>query len=157
MDYPDPDTIRILITTDNHVGYNENDPITGDDSWKTFHEVMMLAKNNNVDMVVQSGDLFHVNKPSKKSLYQVLKTLRLCCMGDKPCELELLSDPSQVFHYDEFTNVNYEDPNFNISIPVFGISGNHDDASGDSLLCPMDILHATGLINHFGKSSNLIK
>ena len=32
MDYPDPDTIRILITTDNHVGYNENDPITGDDS-----------------------------------------------------------------------------------------------------------------------------
>lgn len=151
MDYPDPDTIRILITTDNHVGYNENDPITGDDSWKTFHEVMMLAKNNNVDMVVQSGDLFHVNKPSKKSLYQVLKTLRLCCMGDKPCELELLSDPSQVFHYDEFTNVNYEDPNFNISIPVFGISGNHDDASGDSLLCPMDILHATGLINHFGK------
>lgn len=151
MDYPDPDTIRILITTDNHVGYNENDPITGDDSWKTFHEVMMLAKNNNVDMVVQSGDLFHVNKPSKKSLYQVLKTLRLCCMGDKPCELELLSDPSQVFHYDEFTNVNYEDPNFNISIPVFGISGNHDDASGDSLLSPMDILHATGLINHFGK------
>ncbi|CAI4048726.1 hypothetical protein SKDZ_13G3500 [Saccharomyces kudriavzevii ZP591] len=151
MEYPDPDTIRILVTTDNHVGYNENDPITGDDSWKTFHEVMMLAKNNNVDMVLQSGDLFHVNKPSKKSLYQVLKTLRLSCMGDKPCELELLSDPSQVFHYDEFTNVNYEDPNFNISIPVFGISGNHDDASGDSLLCPMDILHATGLINHFGK------
>ncbi|KOG97554.1 MRX complex nuclease subunit [Saccharomyces eubayanus] len=151
MEYPDPDTIRILVTTDNHVGYNENDPITGDDSWKTFHEVMMLAKNNNVDMVLQSGDLFHVNKPSKKSLYQVLKSLRLSCMGDKPCELELLSDPSQVFHYDEFTNVNYEDPNFNISIPVFGISGNHDDASGDSLLCPMDILHATGLINHFGK------
>ncbi|CAI4035695.1 hypothetical protein SMKI_13G3460 [Saccharomyces mikatae IFO 1815] len=151
MEYPDPDTIRILVTTDNHVGYNENDPITGDDSWKTFHEVMMLAKNNNVDMVLQSGDLFHVNKPSKKSLYQVLKTLRLSCMGDKPCELELLSDPSQVFHYDEFSNVNYEDPNFNISIPVFGISGNHDDASGDSLLCPMDILHATGLINHFGK------
>ena len=63
MEYPDPDTIRILVTTDNHVGYNENDPITGDDSWKTFHEVMMLAKNNNVDMVLQSGDLFHVNKP----------------------------------------------------------------------------------------------
>lgn len=151
MELPDEDTIRILITTDNHVGYNENDPITGDDSWRTFHEIMMLAKENNADMVLQSGDLFHVNKPSKKSLYQVLKTLRLACMGDKPCELELLSDPSKVFNYDEFTDVNYEDPNFNISIPMFAISGNHDDATGDSLLCPMDVLHATGLVNHFGK------
>lgn len=151
MDYPDENTIRILITTDNHVGYNENDPITGDDSWKTFHEIMMIAKSHNVDMVLQAGDLFHINKPSKKSMYQVMKSLRLACMGEKPCELELLSDPSKVFHYNEFTNVNYEDPNFNISIPVFGIAGNHDDASGDSLLCPMDLLQVTGLVNHFGK------
>lgn len=151
MDYPDEDTIRILITTDNHVGYNENDPVTGDDSWKTFHEIMMIAKDNNVDMVLQGGDLFHVNKPSKKSMYQVMKSLRLACMGDKPCELELLSDPSKIFHYNEFTNVNYEDPNYNVSIPVFAIAGNHDDATGESLLCPMDILQVSGLVNHFGK------
>lgn len=151
MDYPNEDTIRILITTDNHVGYNENDPITGDDSWKTFHEIMMLAKSNNVDMVLQAGDLFHVNKPSKKSMYQVMKSLRLACMGDKPCELELLSDPSKVFYYNEFTNVNYEDPNFNVSIPVFAIAGNHDDATGEGLLCPMDLLQVCGLVNHFGK------
>lgn len=151
MEYPDEDTIRILITTDNHVGYNENDPVAGDDSWRTFHEIMMIAKSNNVDMVLQGGDLFHVNKPSKKSMYQVMKSLRLACMGEKPCELELLSDPSKVFYYNEFTNVNYEDPNFNISIPVFAIAGNHDDATGESLLCPMDLLQVCGLVNHFGK------
>lgn len=151
MDLPDEDTIRILITTDNHVGYNENDPIIGDDSWKTFHEVMMIAKDYQVDMILQSGDLFHINKPSKKSLYQVMRSIRLACMGDKPCELELLSDPSKALAYSDFTNVNYEDPNFNISIPIFAISGNHDDATGDSLLCPMDILHVSGLVNHFGK------
>lgn len=151
MNYPDEDTIRILITTDNHVGYNENDPITGDDSWRTFHEIMMIAKNNKVDMILQGGDLFHVNNPSKKSLYQVMKSLRLACMGDKPCELELLSDPSKVFYYNEFTNVNYEDPNFNVSIPMFAIAGNHDDATGESFLCPMDILQVSGLVNHFGK------
>lgn len=151
MEYPDADTIRILITTDNHVGYNEADPITGDDSWKSFHEIMMLAKSYNVDMILQGGDLFHVNKPSKKSFYQVMKSLRMGCMGDKPCELELLSDPSQVFHYNDFTDVNYEDPNFNVSIPVFATAGNHDDASGESLLCPMDLLQVSGLINHFGK------
>lgn len=151
MDLPDEDTIRILITTDNHVGYNENDPITCDDSWKTFHEIMMIAKDYQVDMILQSGDLFHINKPSKKSLYQVMRSIRLACMGDKPCELELLSDSSKVLGYSDFTNVNYEDPNFNISIPMFAISGNHDDATGDSLLCPMDILHVSGLVNHFGK------
>lgn len=73
-------------------------------------------------------------------------------MGDKPCELELLSDPSQVFQYNEFTNVNYEDPNLNVSIPMFAISGNHDDSSGDQLLTPMDLLHVSGLLNHFGKT-----
>ena len=151
MDIPGENTIRILLTTDNHVGYNESDPITGDDSWKTFHEIMMLAKKHSVDMILQSGDLFHTNKPSKKSLYQVLKSLRIACMGDRPCELELLSDPAQAFHYTDFSNVNYEDPNFNISIPMFGISGNHDDATGDALLCPMDILHVSGLMNHYGK------
>lgn len=117
----------------------------------SFDEIMNIGKSHNVDMVLQGGDLFHVNKPSKKSMYQVMKTLRSYCMGDKPCELELLSDPAQVLQYNDFTNVNYEDPNLNISIPVFSISGNHDDASGDGLLCPMDILQVSGLVNHFGK------
>ncbi|SCU87656.1 LAFA_0E08042g1_1 [Lachancea sp. 'fantastica'] len=151
LEYPGPNTIRILVTSDNHVGYNENDPIVGDDAWKTFAEIMSLAREKNVDMVLQGGDLFHANKPSKKALYHVMKCLRLNCMGDKPCELELLSDPSMVFKYDEFTDVNYEDPNMNVSIPVFGISGNHDDASGNELLSPMDILQISGLVNHFGK------
>lgn len=151
QNYPDSDTIRILITTDNHVGYNEFEPITGDDSWKTFHEIMMLAKAKNVDMILQSGDLFHVNKPSKKSMYQVMRSLRLACMGDKPCELELLSDAAKVFNYNEFNGVNYEDSNFNIAIPMFSIAGNHDDASGHGFLTPMDVLQVSGLLNHFGR------
>ncbi|KAG7192609.1 meiotic recombination [Scheffersomyces spartinae] len=149
----DPNTIRILLTTDNHVGYKENDPIIGDDSWKTFHEITTIAKDHNVDMIVQGGDLFHVNKPSKKSLYHVIKSLRMNCMGDRPCELELLSDPSAVFD-NGFDTVNYEDPNLNISIPVFAISGNHDDSSGEGLLLPLDVLSASGLVNHFGKVVN---
>jgi len=91
------DTIRILVATDNHVGYNERDPIRGDDSWKSFHEVMCLAKEKDVDMVLLAGDLFHDNKPSRKSMYQVMRSLRLNCYGDKPCELEMLSDATESF------------------------------------------------------------
>lgn len=146
---PGPDTIRVLLTTDNHVGYLENDPVRGDDSWRTFQEITYLAKTHDVDLIVQGGDLFHVTKPSKKSLLHVIQALRLNCLGDRPCELELLSDPSLALHSGE--TVNYEDPNINVSVPVFAISGNHDDATGEGMLLPLDILAATGLVNYFGQ------
>jgi double-strand break repair protein MRE11 len=91
------DTINILIATDNHVGYQERDQVRGDDSWKTFHEVMEIAKARDVDMVLLAGDLFHDNKPSRKSMFYVMKSLRQNCLGEKPCELEMLSDASEHF------------------------------------------------------------
>lgn len=149
----DDDTILILITTDNHVGYNENDPIRGEDSWKTFEEIIGIAKDKDVDMILQGGDLFHINKPSKTSMYQVLKIIKENCFGNKPCELELLSDPSKTMGNDVST-LNYEDPNLNISLPIFAVSGNHDDASGKGFLLPLDLLSVSGMINHFGIVSN---
>lgn len=145
-----PNTISILLTTDNHVGYAENDPVRGDDAWITFDEVMKLGKERDVDMVVQGGDLFHINKPTKKSLFHVMKSLRENCMGERPCELQMLSDPN-VGLSNGLGGVNYEDPNLNILMPVFAISGNHDDSTGDGFLSPLDILAMSGLVNHFGK------
>lgn len=108
---------------------------------------MCLAKERDVDMVLLAGDLFHENKPSRKSMYQVMRSLRINCYGEKPCELEMLSDASENFqgslpvrNFDRimrayeyrsaFNHVNYEDPDINIAIPVFSIHGNHDDPSG---------------------------
>lgn len=101
-------TIRILIATDNHVGYAERDPIRGNDSHTTFNEIMELAKerdvnhfhfydNKKVDMILLAGDLFHDNKPSRKAMYQVMRSVRLNCLGEKPCELQILGDQSIVF------------------------------------------------------------
>ena len=39
-----------------------------------------------------------------------------------------------------FPHVNYEDPNYNVAIPVFSIHGNHDDPAGDGQLCSLDLL-----------------
>ncbi|KAI0113779.1 double-strand break repair protein mus-23 [Nemania sp. FL0031] len=145
------DTIRILVATDNHVGYEERDPIRKDDSWKTFDEIMNLARTEDVDMVLLAGDLFHDNKPSRMSMYHVMRSLRKNCLGMKPCELQFLSDANEVFA-SAFGHVNYEDPDINISIPVFSIHGNHDDPSGQGNYCSLDLLQVAGLVNYYGRT-----
>ena len=39
---------KILITSDNHLGFEENDPIRKDDSFNTFEEILQLALEENV-------------------------------------------------------------------------------------------------------------
>lgn len=101
-------------------------------------------------MVLLGGDLFHDNQPSRKAMYQVMRSLRKNCMGMKPCELEFLSDANEVFE-GAFPHVNYEDPDMNISIPVFSIHGNHDDPTGEGHFCTLDLLQVAGLVNYFGR------
>lgn len=51
--------------------------------------------------------------------------------------------------------MNYEDPNLNIAIPVFSIHGNHDDPSGFGRLSSLDLLSTSGLVNYFGRWTDL--
>ncbi|KAJ3216002.1 Double-strand break repair protein mre11a [Dinochytrium kinnereticum] len=80
--------------------------------------------------------------------------LRKYCMGSRPCYLEFLSSEEEIFK-DCFGTVNYQDPNMNISMPVFSIHGNHDDPSGDGNLCALDLLSVAGYINYFGKQKEV--
>lgn len=144
------DKFRIMIATDNHLGYMENDPIRKEDSFNSFEEILRIAQEKQVDFILLGGDLFHDNKPSTKTMHNCMTLLRQYCMGNKPCEMEFLSDQSENFP-NRFATVNYQDPNYNVSIPVFSIHGNHDDPSGDGNLCSLDLLSAVGLVNYFGK------
>ena len=111
---------------------------------------MRLAKDRDVDMVLLAGDLFHDNKPSRKSMYEVMRSLRVNCFGDKPCELQMLSDASEVFQ-GAFNHANYEDEDLNVAIPVFSIHGNHDDPSGEGHYAALDLLQISGLLNYYGR------
>jgi DNA repair exonuclease SbcCD nuclease subunit len=70
IDYPDQDTIRIMISTDNHLGYAEDDNVRGDDSFAALEEVLYLAKHHRCDMVLLAGDLFHENRPTRRTIYK---------------------------------------------------------------------------------------
>ncbi|XP_058716484.1 double-strand break repair protein MRE11 isoform X1 [Poecile atricapillus] len=153
----DEDTFKILIATDIHLGYLEKDPVRGNDTFVTFNEILDQARKNEVDFVLLGGDLFHDNKPSRKTVHSCLESLRKYCMGDRPVQFEILSDQAVNFNYSKFPWVNYQDENLNISIPVFSIHGNHDDPTGADALCALDILSCAGLLNHFGRSTSVEK
>ena len=114
---PDPnDILKIMLATDNHLGYGEKIPIRADDSFITFDEILEIAIENNVDFVLLGGDLFHENKPSRQAYMKCLEILRKRCLGDRPVSMQLVSDPAQNFGHCTAgrKDVNYTDPNMNI-------------------------------------------
>lgn len=87
-DYDD-NTLRILLSTDNHLGYCEKDSVRGMDSFAAFEEVLRIAKWKKVDFVLLSGDLFHENKPSRLTMHRTMEILRRYCMGPDAVEYRL--------------------------------------------------------------------
>ena len=124
LEEADENTLRILISTDNHLGYNEKDPVRGMDSFAAFEEVLYLARRFQCDMVLLAGDLFHDNRPSRQTMYKAMEILRRYCLGDHPVQIQLLSDPRVNF---ASAVANYQDPHFAVDLPLFSIHGNHDD------------------------------
>ncbi|CAH0482955.1 unnamed protein product [Peronospora belbahrii] len=154
------DTLRVLVSTDNHLGYAEKDPVRGNDSFRSFREILQLAQHEKVDLLLLGGDLFHENKPSRRTLYETMRLLRTYCMGEHAVNFQIVSDQS--INFPNFGIVNFEDPNYNIELPIFSIHGNHDDPAragggGDMTqsLAALDLLSAANLVNYFGKSEKV--
>lgn len=86
-----------------------------------------------------------------------MKLLKNYTLGDDPITFEFLSSQKDNFKESLTETVNYEDPNMNIALPVFSIHGNHDDPAGFNRMSSLDILSTTGLINYFGRWTDLTK
>lgn len=133
---------RIMITTDNHLGYLENDQIRGDDSFVVFEEILIKSINENVDFILHGGDLFHHHNPSKKTIIRTSNILKKHVFGCKEHNFE-------TYCY----NPNYKNKNLSIQLPIFIIHGNHDDPSGLDNFSSIDI-YGGKEVNYFGKVYN---
>mmetsp|Transcript_3509 Transcript_3509/g.10114 ORF Transcript_3509/g.10114 Transcript_3509/m.10114 type:complete len:106 (+) Transcript_3509:209-526(+) len=91
------ETLRIMISTDNHLGVYENDPVRKNDSFEAFEEVLQKAVETNSDMVLLGGDLFHENKPSRSTIVNTMRILKKYCLNDKPVSFQVLSDQAVNF------------------------------------------------------------
>jgi double-strand break repair protein MRE11 len=154
-DANEDDTFRIMLATDTHLGFMEQSVERGKDSFLAFEEILQAAKEHRADMVLLGGDLFHHNKPSRYTMFKCVELLRRYTLGDDPIQFEVTSDQRRNFPTNAGQTVNYLDPNYNVSMPVFSVHGNHDDPTGEGSLASIDVLSAANLINHFGKSSTV--
>lgn len=149
-----------MVSTDNHLGYLERDPIRGNDSFAAFEEVLLLAKRHNCDMVLLAGDLFHENKPTRQTLFKTMSILRRHTMGPNPVQFQITSNQSLNFRSTTSNTVNYEDPYSCVDLPIFSIHGNHDDPTrdgGSEMLAALDLLAVNHLVNYFGRQDEVDK
>eukprot|EP01035_Chromulina_nebulosa_P016831 gene16831-22315_t len=154
----DDDIIRIMISTDNHLGYSERDSTRCDDSFASFEEMLWTAKDKQVDFVLLAGDLFHENKPSRRALHTSMELFRKYTLGENPVYIEILNDQNEIFKNNHGI-VNYQDPYLSVSLPIFSIHGNHDDPSREGgqneALSALDLLSINNNVNYFGKAEQL--
>ena len=146
--------LRIVVATDTHLGFKERDEIRKDDAFMAFEEVLQTARQLKADMIIHGGDLFHEHRPSRQSLHRCMKLLRDHCLGDGNVGIKVVSNPLDNFD-DAEQGLNYENPNINVSMPVFAVHGNHDDPGREGYLAANNILSVAGLVNFFGKVTNL--
>lgn len=160
---PDSDTLRIMVSTDNHLGYCESDPVRGLDSFAAFEEVLWLAQKKCCDMVLMAGDLFHENKPSRTTLHKTMDIIRRYTMGPNPVQIQILSNQQQNFTRSLHGQVNYQDEYYSVDLPIFSIHGNHDDptrdgvGTGNNMLAALDLLSISNLVNYFGRQDQVDK
>ena len=141
----DPSSFRIMIASDTHLGYLENDQIRGDDSFNSFEEILKVSRSKGVDFLLMGGDLFHHHNPSKKTIIRTSNILQKYVYGQKDHKYE-------VYCYEP----NFKNENLFVEIPIFIIHGNHDDPSGFENFSSIDIF-SNKEMNYFGKVNNYEK
>ena len=149
----DDDVFTIMVATDSHLGYCDRDAVRGTDSFAAFEEVLRLANDRGADFLLLAGDLFHDNKPSRRTLFKTMSLLRRYALSDAAVGFEVLSDQEANFRQ----SVNYEDPHVSVGLPIFSIHGNHDDPTregGVEALAALDLLSVANMLNYFGRQEH---
>ncbi|XP_953263.1 double-strand break repair protein, putative [Theileria annulata] len=173
----DDNVVKILVFTDTHLGYKEDDPFRGNDSLNTFEELLFIAKHLEVDFILHSGDLFDKNMPSRTTMYLLI--INSLMNGIRYRTMDLLStyllssmskikvDKSEVesaklISFDKgVANNPLGDLAYSSGVskefltPFFVIHGNHDNPTYQHSLSPIDILDVAGLVTYFGRVFDL--
>jgi double-strand break repair protein MRE11 len=73
---------KIMIASDNHLGYKEKDHNRQSDSFAGFEEVLQHARTQSVDLVLLGGDLFDTINPTPKSMHEAYQIFNRNIFGN---------------------------------------------------------------------------
>lgn len=134
--------ISILVTTDNHLGHNQRNPVTSEDSFKAFEEALLVARHEKVDLVILAGDLF--DKPDIDG-----DTLNHCMdiMIDTIGKKQTFGNVIDLENLSEYKIDRY-------AIPAIFINGNHDAPNTYFKNSHNHVLEKSGLFKWIGKINN---
>ncbi|XP_001603844.2 double-strand break repair protein MRE11 [Nasonia vitripennis] len=150
-DQNDENIIQVLVAADINLGYEQTvKRDQEDDSFRTFEEILIYARDYEVDAILFAGNLFYEANPPLNVITRCISLLRKYCLSDKPAKIDCLTDPEWIFNHCPDKIANFKDPKLNIGMPIFAIHG-HRDAPLFGPVGALDLLAATGLINYFGK------
>jgi len=62
---------KIMLATDNHIGYLERDPIRGQDSINTFEEILQLAVKHDVRICIASRAFLSSNHATQLGRFHI--------------------------------------------------------------------------------------
>lgn len=164
--------LRIAITTDNHLGVKERDPIRRDDSFRTFEESLRMGMICGADVVLQAGDLFDIQRPSQFCILRTMQIIKRVCAVPRPRHPGISSikhdRPSKQAARISTIRTSVS-PSIEVVLPdvlgreyafetsgtkpFFMIHGNHDPPtySGvDACVSPVDLLSAADLVDNIG-------
>ena len=118
--------------------------------------LLPLLHSKHADFVLLAGDMFHENKPSRRTMHSTMSILGAHVFGTEPVFMQLLTNPAEVLKKRQVCTAlfppprppwlvihcsskplpvpwkwqaNFLDPSLSVSLPVFSIHGNHDDPS----------------------------
>lgn len=139
-----------LVTTDNHMGFKQDDHIRRKDSFMAFAEALQIARQKDVDFVLLGGDLFHTNKPSSTIEHKCIKIIRQHMNAHVERGASFRKIQGNFSHFEHLSHANFEDLNLKVPYPIMTIHGNHDDPTGPSAKSVCEKLATCGLLNYFG-------
>lgn len=143
-------SFSFLVTTDNHLGYKQDDLLRRKDSFMAFAEALQVAREKNVDFILLGGDLFHVNRPSSAIEHKCIKIIRQHMSDDADRGASFKRISGDFSHFERVKHANFEDPNLKVPYPIMTIHGNHDDPTGPNAKSVCEKLATCGLLNYFG-------
>jgi DNA repair exonuclease SbcCD nuclease subunit len=114
-----------------------------------LEEILQIAENENVDLALQSGDLYHDLYPSHECICKTLRIFERYVFGQKDHDFKHYCFPG-----DDPEALNYLSSNKQIKLPIIGIHGNHDYPMRMSRDSAYEMLSITKNINYIGKTDD---